>query len=89
MPLLSNFLYLSAFWISSYTGFNELGLQFIVIAGFFFMLGWMAIRVDYCKRFIQHYGALAIFRLILSQISIYSILSGIIYFIAYFIASLI
>jgi len=87
---MSHFLNFCALWISAYTGFNALGLHFIVIAGFIGMLGWMVVRVDACKSLIQQQGVLAfIFRLIPIQIFIYSILSGIIYFIAYFIASLI
>jgi hypothetical protein len=84
MQLLSNFLNLCGLWVAGYTGFNSLGLHFIVIAALILMIAWMTIRVDVCIRNLREYGKLIfIFKFIPIQIFTYSILSGIIYAIAY------
>ena len=77
--MMTNIFYTIAILIAGYSGYNNLEWYFIIISAIAFSIGWGFARLGQIPHHIERGSIL---KLMSIQIIIYSILSGIIYFIA-------
>ena len=82
MNMLTNIFYTIAILIAGYSGYNNLEWYFIIISAITFLIGYGFARLHAFQNILNDDGIGGILKLISIQIIIYSILSGIIYFIA-------
>ena len=73
--------------IAGYAGFNNLHWYVIFISGFIMMLGWLVTRISVCQNLISLKGLPSFLFIFLPQQTImYSVITGIVYGAAIFIA---
>tara|TARA_B100001093_G_scaffold513614_1_gene585903 strand:- start:167 stop:415 length:249 start_codon:yes stop_codon:yes gene_type:complete len=77
--MMTNIFYTIALLIAGYSGYNNLEWYFIIISAIAFSIGWGFARLGQIPHIIEHGSIL---KLISYTVITYSILSGVIYFIA-------
>ena len=76
---MTGFFYTIALLIAGYSGYNNLEWYFVIISAILFSVGWAFDRLGQLPHLLNQ---VSIFQLMFNQIIIYSIVAGIIYFIA-------
>ena len=72
-------LYTLAIATAAYSGFNNLEWYYVIISAILFSVGWVFDRLGQLPHMLNQ---VSIFQLMFNQIIIYSIVAGVIYFIA-------
>ena len=81
MPFL---IYLVGIGLAIYAGKNELELFYIVISGLIMVCGWVSDRMSTCHSIYARDGLSGLLQLLFTNTIIYSIVTGIFYFIGTF-----
>ena len=74
--------YIAGIGLAGFAGYSGLAWYFIVISSLVMAIGWLIIRAPQVRGLVSSDGAIAVPKLLIMQLVIYSTITALIYFIA-------